>query len=92
MSCCNHFRDFLVLSSADLTRLTLVDAASCPAPGCQQIKNKTQNSVPVRLFVTLSRPRNVLACPQEGCLFFLLLFTSFYFCFFFFLGSVTFSS
>lgn len=40
-------------------------------------KTKHKNSVPVRLFVTLSRPRNVLACPQEGCLFFLLLFTSF---------------
>lgn len=39
MSCCNHFRDFLVLSSADLTRLTLVDLDFVPAPGCQQ-KNK----------------------------------------------------
>lgn len=39
MSYCNHFRDFLVLSSADLTRLTLVDLDFVPAPGCQQ-KNK----------------------------------------------------
>lgn len=36
MSYCNHFRDFLVLSSADLTRLTLVDLDFVPAPGCQQ--------------------------------------------------------
>lgn len=40
MSCCNHFRDFLVLSSADLTRLTLVDAASGPAPVNKDNKNK----------------------------------------------------
>lgn len=30
MSYCNHFRDFLVLSSADLTRLTLVDLDLVP--------------------------------------------------------------
>lgn len=41
MSCCNHFRDFLVLSSADLTRLTLVDAAFGPAPVNKDNKNKT---------------------------------------------------
>lgn len=44
MSCCNHFRDFLVLSSADLTRLTLVDAASGPAPVNKDNKNKTVSS------------------------------------------------
>lgn len=58
MSCCNHFRDFLVLSSADLTRLTLVDAASCPAPGCQQITKHKIYCPPGRRRLTVKH------CPE----------------------------
>lgn len=74
MSCCNHFRDFLVLSSADLTRLTLVDAASCPAPGCQQITKHTKSCPPGRNCQTVlsqSRPRivfeNAAAASASSC-------------------------
>lgn len=69
MSCCNHFRDFLVLSSADLTRLTLVDAASCPAPGCQQITKHTNYCPPVQICQTAlsrNRPRIVFEAAAAG--------------------------
>lgn len=72
MSCCNHFRDFLVLSSADLTRLTLVDSASGPAPVNKDNKNKTV------LLLTVNQLSNtvVLFCqsrPRIVCCFDLLL-------------------
>lgn len=60
MSYCNHFRDFLVLSSADLTRLTLVDLDFVPAPGCQQ-KNKS-----VRFLENLAQKFRTTSSARRG--------------------------
>lgn len=77
MSCCNHFRDFLVLSSADLTRLTLVDAASGPAPVNKDNKNKTVSSRSCQPHTTVKhsrRPLFLLAKVGRGLFCFDLLF------------------